>query len=241
MKKNFFFLPLSIPVFFCLFIFPFLVLATLSLLEISPGPALQKTLGMPVLHVVTLYEMLLITAIFNIPVYEFKSARDSETRYAAYLGGKYQLPVWHGHNTIVSINFGGCIVAIFASVLLALQLNPLTVLLSIAVVSLGVFLTSRPSRSIGFYVPPYVPPVLAVVVSLVALHIYAGDASLFQVGRLGFVSGVFGTLIGTSLLNVTRMHKIGTSFISVGGIGSFDGIFLSGVLATIAGCVIASL
>lgn len=238
-KKNYFFLPVSLPLFLLFLAFPFMVLALLSVLEISPASQLQEVLGLSVLQAVALYLTVLMAGIFNVPVHEFKSRRDSEEKTVPYLGSKYTLPVWHGHNTVVSLNLGGCLVAMIAAIYLAVSLPLIPVILSIIAVSLGVFILSKPSRSIGFYVPMYVPPLLTVLVSLVAL--YVSGADLANLARLSLIAGVTGTLVGTTLLNIPRLRKIGTSFISVGGLGCFDGIVLNALVSTILACVIVSL
>jgi len=48
---------------------------------------------------------------------------------------------------------------------------------------------------------------------------------------LAFTSGTLGTLIGADLLNLSRIGEISAPMVSIGGAGTFDGIFLSGVLA----------
>jgi uncharacterized membrane protein len=241
MKKNLIFLPVSLPFFIFLLGLPFLLLAVLSLLEASPGPLLRRALGLSVLESVALYLTILLASVFNVPVYSFKSRRDSEQKYASYLGGKYPLPVWHGHNTVVSINLGGCVVSAMASGYFAFAILSQwpAIALSIVIVSLGVFLVSKPSRSLGFYVPFYVPPLLSLAVALAALYTTGGG--LYNCARLAFIASVFGTIAGTSLLNTPRLRLLGTGFVSVGGYGSFDGIFLSGVLGTIVACIFASI
>ena len=238
-KKNYFFLPVSVPLFILFLAFPFVALAFLSLLEISPGNLLQQVLGISVLQAVVLYLTVLMAGIFNVPVHEFKSRRDSPEKTVPYLGSKYTLPVWHGHNTVVSLNLGGCIVALIAAIYLAASLPVIPIVLSIIAVSLGVFLLSRPSRSIGFYVPMYVPALLAVGISAVALHVFG--AGLENLARLSIITGVTGSIVGTTLLNLPRLRKIGTSFISVGGLGCFDGIVLNALVSTIIACAIVSL
>jgi uncharacterized membrane protein len=47
------------------------------------------------------------------------------------------------------------------------------------------------------------------------------------------VSGTLGTLIGADLLNLGRLKEIGVSMASIGGAGTFDGIFLAGVVAVL--------
>ncbi len=237
MKKNIFFLPVSLPFFIFLLALPFMLLAVSALLEWSPGDALQKVLGLSVFESVALYMTILIGGVVNLPVFEFKSRRDSEQRYASYLGTKYPLPVWHGHNTVVSVNLGGCMFTLLASAYFALSLQPMTVLLSTTIVALCVFLLSKPSHSVGFYVPAYVPPLIATGVALLGLTLYGGG--LYNCARLAFVCGTVGTILGTTVLNVLRLKKLSTSSISAGGFGTFDGIFLTGVLSTIVACFFA--
>lgn len=239
MKKNFLFLPVSLPLFLLFLAFPFMALAFLALLEISPGPLLTEVLGLSVLQTVALYLTVLMAGIFNVPVHEFKSKRDSEEKTVPYLGSKYTLPVWHGHNTVVSLNLGGCLVAMIAALYFAVGLPLVPVILSIIAVSLGVYLLSKPSRSIGFYVPMYVPPLLTVLISAAALYVYGAD--LANLARLSLIAGVTGTLVGTAALNLPRLRKLGTSFISVGGLGCFDGIMLTMLLSTILACIVVSL
>lgn len=234
MRKNIFFLPVSLPIFIVLLALPFMLLAIAALIEWSPGPALQKALGLSVFQSVALYLTLLAGGVVNLPVFEFKNKRDSEQRYVSYLGNKYPLPVWHGHNTVVSVNIGGSVFALLASVYFLLPLQLLTVVLSVLIVAMGVFLLSKPSRSVGFYVPVFVPPLLASGVALLALYLDGGG--LYNCARLAFVAGVAGTLIGTTLHNALRLQKLSASTISVGGFGTFDGIFLTGVLSTVVAC-----
>lgn len=237
MKKNIFFLPVSLPFFIFLAALPFVLLAVTALLEWSPGLALQKVLGLSVFESVVLYLTILVGGVVNLPVFEFKSRRDSDQRYVSYLGRKYSLPVWHGHNTVVSVNLGGSVFALLASAYFVLSLQPLTVLLSIAIVTMGIFLLSKPSRSVGYYVSAFVPPLLSLGVALLGLSLYGGG--LYNCARLAFVSGVVGTILGTMLLNVLRLQKLSANSISVGGFGTFDGIFLTGVLSTIVACLFA--
>jgi uncharacterized membrane protein len=40
-----------------------------------------------------------------------------------------------------------------------------------------------------------------------------------------------GTLIGADLLNLHRVAEIGAPLVSIGGAGTFDGVFLTGIIA----------
>ena len=54
-----------------------------------------------------------------------------------------------------------------------------------------------------------------------------------NVAAVAYVSGSLGTLIGADLLNLGRIQGLGAPVMSIGGAGTFDGIFLTGVVAVL--------
>jgi len=50
---------------------------------------------------------------------------------------------------------------------------------------------------------------------------------------LAYVAGSLGTLIGADLLNLDKIQGLGAPVASIGGAGTFDGIFLTGILAVL--------
>lgn len=80
-------------------------------------------------------------------------------------------------------------------------------------------------RGVGIVLPGLVPPVVA---ALAALAIDEPVAP-----ALAYVAGVLGTLVGADLLNLPRIRKLGAPVASIGGAGTFDGIFLSGLIAVL--------
>jgi len=50
---------------------------------------------------------------------------------------------------------------------------------------------------------------------------------------LAYVTGSLGTLIGADLLNLDKIQGLGAPVASIGGAGTFDGIFLTGILAVL--------
>ncbi len=71
MKKNIFFLPVSLPFYIVLLALPFLLLAASALFEWGPGAALQKVLGLSVFEAVALHVTVLVGGAVNLPVFEF--------------------------------------------------------------------------------------------------------------------------------------------------------------------------
>ena len=50
---------------------------------------------------------------------------------------------------------------------------------------------------------------------------------------LAYIGGSMGTLIGADLFNLDRIGGLGAPVASIGGAGTFDGIFLTGILAVL--------
>jgi uncharacterized membrane protein len=50
---------------------------------------------------------------------------------------------------------------------------------------------------------------------------------------LAYIGGSIGTLVGADLLNLGKLQGLGAPVASIGGAGTFDGIFLTGVLAVL--------
>nr|WP_309544014.1 DUF1614 domain-containing protein [Pyrobaculum aerophilum] len=47
-----------------------------------------------------------------------------------------------------------------------------------------------------------------------------------------YITAVYGTIIGADVLNIKKVLAYKPPFVSIGGAGVFDGIYLSGVVAT---------
>ena len=84
---------------------------------------------------------------------------------------------------------------------------------------------ARPVAGMGIAVPALVPPLIA---AAAALAIQPGHAA-----ALAYIAGSLGTLIGGDLLNLHKLGELGASVASIGGAGTFDGVFLSGIVAVV--------
>lgn len=60
-----------------------------------------------------------------------------------------------------------------------------------------------------------------------------------NVAVVAYVSGILGTLIGADILTLKKITGIGASVASIGGAGTFDGIFLNGILAVLLAALLA--
>jgi uncharacterized membrane protein len=70
-----------------------------------------------------------------------------------------------------------------------------------------------------------VPPVATAIVAVLIARQHAA--------ALAYVGGSLGTLIGADLLNLDAVQELGAPVASIGGAGTFDGIFLTGIMAVL--------
>ena len=54
-----------------------------------------------------------------------------------------------------------------------------------------------------------------------------------NIAAVAYISGSLGTLIGADLFNLDKIQGMGAPVASIGGAGTFDGIFLTGILAVL--------
>ena len=84
---------------------------------------------------------------------------------------------------------------------------------------------ARPVKGVGIATPALVAPIVAAVIALILAPA--------QAQAIAYTAGVLGTLIGADLLNLGKIPKLGAPVASIGGAGTFDGVFLSGIIAVI--------
>jgi uncharacterized membrane protein len=154
------------------------------------------------------------------PVVEFQEGSDG-------WGTHYFYPVikeWPG--TQLAINVGGALIPTALSIYLIMK-NQIygPAVIGVAIVSAVVHMLARPIPQMGISVPIFIPPVISAAVAMLLSRDYAAP--------LAYVSGCLGTLIGADLMNLNELGKLGASVASIGGAGTFDGVFLTGVLAVL--------
>jgi len=94
-----------------------------------------------------------------------------------------------------------------------------------AIVALVLHWLAHPVPGIGIAVPVFFP---AIVTAVVALLLSRGNAA-----PLAYIAGSMGTLIGADLTNLDKVAGLGAPVASIGGAGTFDGIFLTGIVAVL--------
>lgn len=163
----------------------------------------------------------------NIPIARLHSGGAVEMREVRAFGVRYRVPVVReATQTILAVNLGGALIPTGVSVLLLVKDDIWwQAALGVAIVAALVHMVARPVRGLGVAVPALLPPALAAAVAL--------TISPHEPAALAYVSGTLGTLVGADLLNLRRMGELGGGMASIGGAGTFDGVFLSGIVAVL--------
>ncbi len=139
-------------------------------------------------------------------------------------------------HTILAVNVGGCVIPCLLSIYEFIRLGragPSAILA--ALVAIGItagicYATARPMQGVGITMPIFIPPLVAATAAL----LFTEAIGVREMAPpMAFVAGVLGTLIGADLLHMKSIRRIGTGFASIGGAGTFDGIVLSGLIATL--------
>ena len=218
------YLPLS-PLFFSVLVGIFFLL--LALVQVNALHYAYTRLGVSSGTALLLLFGSLLGSFFNIPVAELPEQRVLSGQEIEFFGMRYMIPVieeWPG--TVIAVNVGGAIIPTLMSVYLLVK-NRLWVrgLLATAGVALVCHLLAHPVPGLGIAEPVFVPIITAAVVALVLSRQYAAP--------LAYIGGSLGTLIGADLLNLGKIHGLGAPIASIGGAGTFDGIFLTGIVAVL--------
>jgi uncharacterized membrane protein len=98
-------------------------------------------------------------------------------------------------------------------------------LAGIVFMTLVCYRLAKPIQGVGIALPFFVPPALATLFSVVVAY--------HNAPVIAYVSGTLGTLIGADLLNLKKITNLGAPVVSIGGAGTFDGIFLTGIVAVL--------
>jgi uncharacterized membrane protein len=216
------------PRYLLLLVFLGALLATVIQLEII-SIAFQK-LGLSPRSALLLMLGVLVGSGINIPLGTIAArpatAPPPDIPFRGRVWGQPVIPPATGR-TLIAVNLGGCIIpsAICMHLLAARLVEPLDLLLALPVISAVCYLFSRPVPGIGVAMPVLLAPLAAVMVALVLAPENAAP--------LAFASGVLGVIVGADLLRLPDIRSMGVPVVAIGGAGTFDGIFLTGIIAVL--------
>ena len=129
-----------------------------------------------------------------------------------------------GQGTLIMLNVGGALIPILVSLYLLVRTGMLVrMAIGTAIVAAVVHSLAYLVPGVGIAVPMIAPPLVAAGVALIL--------SFRRAPPVAYVAGSMGTLIGADLMNLGQIARLGVPSVSIGGAGTFDGVFLTGILA----------
>jgi uncharacterized membrane protein len=215
--------PLAFPLLLIFFVVLLALMVLVFELRIL-GYAYRK-IGVPPRYMFAVMLATLIGSHFNIPVFEMRVPPKPAPSEATVFGRTYvRPPVVERGATVVAINVGGALVPLLLSLYLFLKLRMrVRMLIGTAIVAAIVHALATIVPGVGIAVPMFLPPLAAVIVALAL--------AFRQAPPLAYVAGSMGALIGADLMNLPKIAQLAAPVVSIGGAGTFDGVFLTGIIA----------
>jgi uncharacterized membrane protein len=210
-----------------------IVVALAILAAIGLMSHVSYALGLHPLTVTLILFASLIGSYVNVPLLRLPGERVVSREVVEIMGIPFLAPVavdWPG--TVLAINVGGAVIPILVSAYLVVRYELWTLgLVAVAIVAFFVHQMAVPVPGLGISVPTFAPPLLAAFSALVLSRRFAAP--------LAYVGGSIGVLVGADLLNLGVLRSIGASVASIGGAGTFDGVFLTGVIAVVLASLVS--
>jgi uncharacterized membrane protein len=173
-----------------------------------------------------------IGGLVNIPIYRFMRETPIEVITPTLFGLRRMILPGRGEwHTILAVNVGGALVPISLALYEIGRIasqggRALTITLIAALLNIVVcYWVARPVAGVGIALNPFIPAILAALSSWLLLPSFAPPVA--------FTAGVLGPVVGADLLHIPQLRNIRARVMSIGGAGTFDGIVLSGLAATL--------
>lgn len=134
----------------------------------------------------------------------------------------------------IELNIGGSLIPILISIYLILRylvINYYVIFMFIISLVLASFVIWRYSRiipNVGVALPSALPVILTLVFTLIATAIFRANPLAFS-----YSLGALSTLLGADVMNLRKVIRYMRGYVSIGGAGVFDGIYLTSLLSLI--------
>lgn len=185
-------------------------------------------LGIPPEYLFSLLFLSIMGSMVNIPIRKIRIEEEPEEwPVISFYGMRFRPPRWRNrHEMILAVNVGGAVIPSCLSIyLLTHAENPFRMILALGVVTFIVYRLARPIPGVGIATPMFIPPIAAALTAMIINGEWAAPTA--------YVAGTLGTLIGADLLHLDDLKHLKAPVASIGGAGTFDGIFLTGILAVL--------
>lgn len=209
-----------------IFLFFFLLGGLFAFIQVGVlGYAFAK-IGIAPEHLFALLMLSLFGSFVNLPVKRLPIEPIRTSEPVRMFGVRYRVPLASRPEMVVAVNLGGAVIPILLSLYLWWMTGQtFKLLVATAVVTLVAHRLARPVPGVGIALPLFIPPLVAAGVAMLL--------STHNAPPIAYVAGTMGTLIGADIMNLRRLEELRAPVVSIGGAGTFDGIFLTGIIAAL--------
>ncbi len=222
--RGLYFFPLT--TLFVVIFFLFLLLLFVAI-QVGLISYVYERLGIDAKIILPLLLLSLLGSAVNIPITEVSGGPRVSQQVVDFFGMRYVIPIIEQHErTVIAVNVGGAVVPTVISLYLLFTTGLfLSGVVGIAIVSAIVHRLAQLVPGVGIAVPLFIPPIVAAATGIILAPDHAP--------ALAYIAGTMGCLIGADLLNLHRLAGLGAPVASIGGAGTFDGIFFTGIIAVL--------
>ena len=207
--------------------FALILVIVIVLLELQVLSYAYRRLGISPRAVFLILLLSLLGSYINIPIAQLPPEKITSDVAVSFFGVEYMIPhADQGPGTVIAVNVGGALIPAILSLYLIFKHRLfLQSVIAVAVVAAIVHSMAHPVKGVGISVPIFIPPLIAAGVAMIL--------SSRKAPPLAYIAGCMGTLIGADLLNLGRIQGLHAPVASIGGAGTFDGVFLTGIIAVL--------
>jgi uncharacterized membrane protein len=202
-----------------------LLLFLIAMLEVGIIESAYQKLGMSHRAVTLLLLLSIFGSYINIPIATISSppiVHHYNVYNLNYIPGLVPIP----GDTVIAVNLGGAVIPVFLSAYLLMRVGGIApALVATILVALLVHHFSRVVPGAGIAVPTFIPGFAAAILAVL----------LTREKRpvVAYVAGTIGCLVGADVLNLALVAYLNAPMASIGGAGTFDGVFVSGIIAVL--------
>lgn len=213
---------------FFLFVFLFVLFLAFGLVQFGLFTWAFSRIGIPPEYLFTLLFLCIIGSMINIPLRRIPLEDDMrDWQVISFFGMRFRPPnVGRPNEMILAVNVGGAVIPAALSLYLLINAaNPIRMTLALGAVIYVVYKIARPVQGVGIAIPMFIPPITAAIAAMMFNYEWAAPTA--------YMAGTLGTLIGADILHLDKLQRLRAPVASIGGAGTFDGIFLTGVIAVL--------
>ena len=205
----------------------FLSILLIIILQLGVFGIVLTKLGLSPDSAVVLLSSTLMGSLINLPLFKIKTTTEITPPQLPLPRLFFNPELDLKNETIIAINVGGALIPVCFSIYLIFlhQLTILQIIPAIIIVSIICYFFSRPIKGIGIGMPIFIAPFTAAVVALIIAPSHSAP--------LAYICGTLGVLIGADLFRIKDIKHMGVPIAAIGGAGTFDGIFFTGIIAVL--------